>query len=166
MKTTDGRRLFRFGKIFWPSSGIRRHMVSHGIKDGVVPECVRFCFGIDVLICWTNGSMKRQYIHIFLFAVDINSQQTSNDFRGMRVFRNKRSDHRRLHTKLFIIIFLTFFFVLVSSQNCIVVDHSLFIGDSSLCFARAKWELTDCAFYGRRMPDECIARASCSLNKE
>lgn len=154
MKTTDGRRLFRFGKIFWPSSGIRRHMVSHGIKDGVVPECVRFCFGIDVLICWTNESMKRQYIHIFLFAVDINSQQTSNDFRGMRVFRNKRSDHRRLHTKLFIIIFLTFFFCsrIFSELHCrrpfsihrrlVVVFRAREMGTHRLCVlwpANARW---------------------------
>lgn len=138
MKTTDGRRLFRFGKIFWPSSGIRRHMVSHGIKDGVVPECVRFCFGIDVLICWTNGSMKRQYIHIFLFAVDINSQQTSNDFRGMRVFRKQRSDHRRLHTKLFIIIFLTFFFLFSYLLRTALSSAILYSSATRRCVSRAR----------------------------
>lgn len=67
MKTTDRRAdSFVSGKIFWPSAGIRRHMVSHGIKDGVVAECLRFCFEIDVLICWTNGSMKRQYIFVYI----------------------------------------------------------------------------------------------------
>lgn len=140
MKTTDRRRLFRFGKIFWPSSGIR---AAHGFpcdwgcfcSRAYMCVCVCFCFELDVLIRWTNGSMKRQYIHSCSPSVKIANEcwmipEVCACF-GQKI--RESATVATAHKTLYYLFFWRLFSVRIFSELHCRPPFSLFIGDSSLC---------------------------------